>query len=430
MAAGRSAARHAFRGAAVVAVVAVAALACEAQFTGPYPCASGYASCVNPQQNLCETLLASDGMNCGSCNRQCAVGAVCNTGMCGVPGGRVARLPTPFNGQIAVNTADVFWSQGQQIVRVPPTGPAVTITNNAFQCGNATAFAVDDMNVYFVSQGTPSPQGMQGQGLVKYGIADGATTVLVPPPTSGGMSPTNGCPLSIVADAARLYMHTSFNNGGQNIHALFAVAIAGGAVTTLAMAQGNTSTPGNIVRAGTWVVWSPPQDNGGNGKPPSLQAVPIAGGSPMPLAVPNNDSFTQFTADSHSAYIGWSTCNNNCGGSSPGGTGLYTGQVVRVPFDGTASQVLGPVTGQLGGMAADLNHVYWSTDTTVWKVPSAGGDEVPIAGNLTNGVPPAVCNSCGSPPSSTLTYPLALDALSVYVADTTGTVDQILKVAK
>ena len=51
----------------LVAFLFAAPSSCKGEFTGPYPCETGYASCVYPEQNQCETDITADGANCGTC---------------------------------------------------------------------------------------------------------------------------------------------------------------------------------------------------------------------------------------------------------------------------------------------------------------------------------------------------------------------------
>src|SRR5579859_525195 len=94
----------------VVLLGAIALVAsCRAKFDGPYPCAAGYASCVDPQNDQCETNVEADGLHCGACGNACPVGAVCTAGTCGPPATVLATLQPGSQTAIAVNSSAVFW---------------------------------------------------------------------------------------------------------------------------------------------------------------------------------------------------------------------------------------------------------------------------------------------------------------------------------
>jgi hypothetical protein len=101
-----------------------------------------------------------------------------------------------------------------------------------------------------------------------------------------------------------------------------------------------------------------------------------------------------------------------------------------LPIGGGPPTILAQFTGQASSIAVDSGHVYWSTDTAVWKVPIAGGKVSSIAGSLTSGAPGYQCNGgCGSPSGGVATL-IAVDATSVYIADYAPNVDAVLKVSK
>src|SRR5690348_13662224 len=108
---------------------------CRAKFDGPYPCATGYASCIEPQNDQCETNVSTDGLNCGGCGHACPVGAVCSASTCGPPATVLAALGTGSQTAIAVNATAVFWESSSGIRRVPSSGGASTIVaSDAFTC--------------------------------------------------------------------------------------------------------------------------------------------------------------------------------------------------------------------------------------------------------------------------------------------------------
>lgn len=51
-----------------------------------FKCTTGWGNCDSNAANGCETLLLSDGANCGNCGAKCSGVLVCSNGMCKLPG--------------------------------------------------------------------------------------------------------------------------------------------------------------------------------------------------------------------------------------------------------------------------------------------------------------------------------------------------------
>jgi len=136
-----------------------------------------------------------------------------------------------------------------------------------------------------------------------------------------------------------------------------------------------------------------------------------------------------FTIDASSIYTVTAGCPCNNNNSNAQYAGPPVGVVSKIPFDGSAPTNLAEVDGSIGGIAVDAADVYWSTDTTVWKAPLAGGAATTIAGNLTNGRAAYQCNGCGGGQSQ-LSTSLALGPSSLYVAVDAANESSILEVAK
>jgi hypothetical protein len=109
-----------------------------------------------------------------------------------------------------------------------------------------------------------------------------------------------------------------------------------------------------------------------------------------------------------------------------------------VPIGGGPSTTLANFTGQASSIVLDSGNVYWSTDTDVWKVSTAGGPVSSVAGNLASASTVAgaaagyQCTSCGGS-SPGLTTLIAVGGASVYIADfpsSVSTVGAILAVPK
>lgn len=397
----------------LIGVVLVAALGCASKFEGPYPCITGYASCST--DNGCETNLDNDADHCGECGTRCGLGGRCNNGTCGDVAEEIANLSPGTHTSIAVNSWGVFWGDQGNIVMAPLTGGSpTTVATNVFTC-NGIPFAVDDDNLYYRSD-----------GLMKVS-ATGTTTTLIP---NQANQSTNGCGLFIGLDAENVYASMAVSSGGsQDTYTLSTVPIVGGTVVTLGTWQSNNNggySP--FVVAGDVVVL---RENNPNGGSSSFRLVPIDGGEPRLIATDNLNlyGFSGFTADANNAYVVGSGCGS-CNNDSPNYSGPPFGGVGMLPLDGNGpGSVFARFTGQALSVAVDRDHVYWTTDTALWKAPIAGGDVVQLAGGLGAGVPAYRCDgSCTSGPSSGTTMSIAVDATSVYIAASAAGV--ILKVAK
>jgi hypothetical protein len=423
------------RGDALTLSVVTGALAClgpgcAPEFTGPYACVDGYASCTNPAANECETDITSDATNCGACGMVCGVGAACTASVCGTPALQLATLSQPAANQestFAVNSTAVFWSGGQGqagVFSVPVGGgPTATIATD-MACQGAQAFAVDDDNLYYWSMGAFDSQGSTTGGLTELSLLGGTSTVLVPE-GNGGIP--GSCPATAV-DGANVYWLGNAT-GVQSLNGLADVPITGGTTTTLSTVP--NYDPTELVITPTSAVAVVESDNGPN----SYAVVPIGGGPPAQIS-PSASGGSIFTADATNIYVVGSSCP--CNDNGPNYSGPPMGQVVILPIAGGAVTTLANFNGQASSIALDSGNVYWSTDTAVWKVPIAGGPALPVAGNLaaaatvTGAASGYQCTGCGGSPGE-LTTLIAIDATSVYIADfpsSVSSVDAILRVPK
>src|SRR5579863_2879308 len=176
----------------VVGALEVLAAGCKPKFTGPYACETGYASCVNPSQNSCETDTTSDGLNCGACGKVCPVGAPCIDAGCGQGAKQVANLWAASQVALRTNSSTLFWSSSNVVYSLALTAPAGTLptelVNDEMACGSGgTPFAVDDTNLYYLSSGSSGCTGSGScQGLTQVSLTGGVRTLLVS--ASGGLA--------------------------------------------------------------------------------------------------------------------------------------------------------------------------------------------------------------------------------------------------
>jgi hypothetical protein len=324
---------------------------------------------------------------------------------------------------IAVNSTGVFWTEANNIYSAPLSGGApTTVANDAYTCGRSASFALNDNALYYWATGSNCPQPGNCGGLTKVSLLDGTSTVLVANQAAGNMASFNQCG-SMAVDADNVYVLVTQQQGSVATHNVYKIPLAGGALMPpLATAQGGGGSQDNVLAVTpTHLVFEVWMSNG----PPSFEVVPLGGAPAFSIALPPNSyGGGAFAADADNIYVVGSgcPCGNNSGNGPPGGG------VSKIAIRGGGGEPLAQFSGQAGGIAADATNVYWSTDTTLWKVPKAGGSAIEVAGNLTGGVPGLQCNGCGSGSSST-PISIALDATSVYLADH-GTVNAVLKVAK
>jgi hypothetical protein len=411
---------------------------CHKEFTGPYECVKGYASCIRPDLNLCETNVQTDAVNCGGCSNggpglgaTCPPGAACFDGGCGAAPTTLFSFPSAstLQSSVVVNATGVFWADATAISWLKPaaTTPS-TVGSGLATCGPSTVFAADTSSVYYVSNGFNCSQSGGCAGLVRETLSDSTVTVLVPSPMNGT---TNVCATGIAlsSDGSELYWLTSDPmNGSATTLTLSKVSLGGAApgYSTVATAQSNGSS--GLVVTPTAAIFEVSQAN----SQPSFEVVSIPGASQSSVPLPPNfGGFQYFTADSKNIYVIQSSCPCNGNGNGNGGaSGLPVGTIGMVPIDGTPTAILAQVTGQAEGIALDPSnsYVYWSTDTAAWKVPVMGGTSAQIAGNLAGGVPAMLCTGCGTYNQALIA--LAVDNNNVYLADHAANVDALLEVQK
>jgi len=208
------------------------------------------------------------------------------------------------------------------------------------------------------------------------------------------------------------------------------IGVAGQTASTLASVQsynGSSSTPLAINSTALFFFST------GSNNVPSLQIVPIGGEKATTLPVSNmhgNPAGGPMVADAANIYTLMGTCPCNTSNNNQPYVGPPPGYLTRIPLDGSPSTTLATFSGAAGGIAIDSANAYWSSDTTAWKVPLAGGDTTVLAGNLTGGVAGYQCNGCnngGFFPSEPTA--IAVGASSLYIA-ANGTENELLRVAK
>src|SRR5580698_2383884 len=330
-------------------ILGLSAAACHTKFTGPYACVQGYASCVQPQENLCETNTANDALNCGGCSSApvgagtaCHLGAPCVDGGCGAGAAQIAALPSGSQTPIVANTSGVFWSNQSDIYWLSSSGgtPA-TVATNVFSCGQAASFAVDSASVYYFSNSTNCGQGVCS-GLVQAPLSGAAPTFLT---QSQNTSTFQCASVALSADGSELYWLTSASEGSTTTLSLDKVSLTGGSAspTTVATEQSaNGSSSNRLVVTATAAIFEVNPTNNQT----AFQVVPLSGAAATVLPLPpDSQGVSAFAADSSNIYFLGSGCpcnNNNQGGTT---SGLPIGAVGKVPIDGSVGTILTQFTG-------------------------------------------------------------------------------------
>jgi hypothetical protein len=410
---------------AIATACALALCGCKAYFDGPYACETGYASCVNPDRNQCETDITSDAAHCGVCGNPCAVGAMCLDSVCTAGAVKLASVQNGTVPNIAANSTGVYWgfSSDSQITTVALSGGAPTpAATGVTGCGNSgLAFGLDDNNLYYWSNSLPCT----GGGCTTSGLADltipGGT---ISPVVSGTQITNVGCPSAMAIDGSHIYALAS--QGGNTM--LMSVPRTGGTVSTLSTIVGGGSVGNTLVVTRTKALFV-----GSKNGPSELQGVNLANPSPAPTVIPtliDGKSFGISVFAANDSYLFVSSGGCPCGNNQSNNGGILpTGRIDRFAPDGSGATLLAQFTGVVNAIVLDASFVYWATDTTVWKVPIAGGVAKRIAGNLADGAIPFQCDgSCSIPMNASIS--IAVDAKNVYIADVSPNVNAIFRVSK
>jgi hypothetical protein len=372
---------------------ALSAASCDGKFDGPYACASGYASCTTTVG--CETIISSDGANCGECGHACAPGATCLNGGCQSAPIRLVSTPSPQGLTIVgdsllwlVSDAGAEAGPGMPEVESVSTGGGKPASILSLNSNSPALFAVDSSNVYW------------------FGNSGSSNTTLLARPRRGGTVTTlaqiNNTNLSfeelLLANGSLYWAEQSCcgggngGNGGNGNQTFLSVPVGGGATTTVATMSSQNNQGNFVVADGS--LYFPPGCTNGNCN--LLASIPTSGGAVDYLTSPLDDQggSGRIVADTDNVYFvtsGWNCPNNNGMNEalSEGGNDVLTGgtTVVQFPLSGAPATILATTHDGSPVVAAaiDSAHLYWATATNAWSVPLAGGTPTPIAGNLSGG---------------------------------------------
>ena len=210
--------------------------------TGTPGCASGLTSCGQSCVDL-----KSNALHCGRCGRSC-LGQPCSDAACAPV---VVSSDFTATGRIALDAANVYWTNGDGAVRRAPIAGGPSVTLATAQSG-PTGIAVDATNAYVANKGSGT--------IVKIPLAGGA------PVTLASSQPN---PHALAIDGANVYWTNLSSGAGNGTIMRCAIAGCGGAPTTLA--TGLQYAYGLAVDA-TYAYWTTLNAGG------QVHRAPVAGG--------------------------------------------------------------------------------------------------------------------------------------------------------
>jgi hypothetical protein len=288
-------------------------------------CNAGYGNCDANAANGCESVLASDAGNCGSCGLVCAGGS-CVNGLCQAPAPVKLADAGSSNFDLAVDATYVYFGSGAGVQRVAKTGGTPTVLTP----GGTNGLAIDSLRVYFAD--------MSASAIRSVPIGGGTASTLV----SGLVAPWR-----VATNGTNVYFTDSSNQ------MLYRVPVGGGVNTVMASGMGGAS---GLALDASFVYFG--TDSGG-----VVARVPLGGGTVTTL-VSGESRPMRVAVDATSVYFTTYTAN---------------GAVKKVPLAGGSPITLASGQNQPIGIAADNGWVYWTATTTVQKVPLAGGTPVVLA---------------------------------------------------
>jgi hypothetical protein len=414
-----------------VAAAVVALAGCSKDFSGPYPCNPGFASCTTG--NSCETDLTSDPRNCGGCNTMCPVGAVC-TPVASSSSGAMATTGTcsaaPLtlstdvaNGAFAINSSYAFFQPGASgvgqstIVGVSKQGGTdfPVVTQNVQ--GGTNVLAADDANVYYLSQNMMAGPVCAPIAASPAGPLDaGASSSRVVGQPSGQCN----IPSSMVLVGSTLFLGVPNNGSALDVSS---VPTSGGPISPVA-SFGNV----NAFAVDSSNVYAIVTPNG----PCEIDSAPSAAGGSASTFISGNALNSvgggcpwAIATDGTNVYWGGNYSRNRNSDSNGGDQVcvLYVGGTsAGTPAPTLRSSVVANESPLK--MVTDGTNVYLLTNDSLWRFPpDTGATPVRIAGNLglmTNcgGGGNGIIGGCSLPGGgcgSQSQIGLAVDGTSVYV---------------
>lgn len=316
--------------------------------------------------------LATDAANCGWCGHDC--GGACAEGVCR-PTTLASRQGTIEN--VVVDSTHVYWTSATNgtVMRIPVGGglPTTLASEQRFPWG----LAVTSSAVFWtdINRLTVMTAGLDG---------DHPTLIAAHPQDHSGRDPAE-----IEADAEHVFWLYRSQNNTQLLQA----PVSGGEPTTLSFApRGMKVGPGGVY----WVEGTQLLKLGPEGGTPVVVADGLSGNGLYGTTLIAIDSTTAYLRD-------WVSKD----GSAVGAT------FMKLPLaGGTPTTIATLDTASAQSFEVDATSLYYARGPTIMKLPLAGGPPVFVAKGKISG------------------FRIAVDATSVYWADSSAADGSILKAAK
>jgi hypothetical protein len=352
--------------------IAIAGMAlssgCAKDFAGPYPCNTGYSSCVTADR--CETSIVSDPEHCGECGKACPQGAICTDGECSAAPPVLATDVFPMS--FAMNGDNLFWSSTSNagVAGFRKQSDALFgVTTPDAQPQVGTLFAVDETDLYYLAQ--PPSGAMRLQAVPADSVAAPQVRVVLELPQGA----PNQLPLVLAGDL--LFFSRNMNDS----LVVESVPKTGGSVAGAARFP---DANGSFVVDSTNVYATTTRG------PCNIKRVPVSGGDATTLVPQQQHGCPQALASDGerlywaSAYIEYPTnSDGNDNGNSQSNQRCLV-EVASIPVDGGAITTRASlVADELPlRIAIDGSDVYLATDKSVWRIPDGDSAPTRVAGNL------------------------------------------------
>jgi hypothetical protein len=325
------------------ALMTTAALSCGGLATGePIVAAEGGGDSGGADVSALDVVRGRDGTSePDACAASCA-------GTCTPTGCLVALAPEQSDPRgIAVDATSVYWTNygGGTVIKVALAGGELVTLAAGYN--HPLGIALDETNLYWTNE--------RAGTVVQEALVGGLATTLA------SLQPR---PTALAIHAPGLVW---INLGGHELPSgnVMTLALPGGAPTQLAAG----SAPQALAVGSLNAYWTNLDGPGVPEQVPpslSLTKVPLSGGGRTTLAGTLNPSHG-IAVDSTSIY--WTTLD---------GPEMSPGGVSTVALDGGPQLQLAPATG-CGGLVLDGSNLYFTTSTSIMKMPVSGGDYTTLA---------------------------------------------------
>ncbi len=397
---------------------------------GPYTCNPGFASCNGGGTGSnagCETNIASDVDNCGSCGNSCGFSSICKSGTCTAP---ALVLTTQVDSSVLeINATSVYGWGATTLTIVSKSGlqdggTVVSVPlSNALEPHPGTPFAVDDPSVYYVGSyddTSSPPQTIYGVYATPADGRPSAPRLIGTFPASAwsqhdtvptGMYLVNGTLFTILQTSPFYLNAWSVPVSGGTMAGGNSVGLDGEFPPTTAQAETKeVATDGSYLYFFTGAPGSAACE---------IQRAPLGGDTAdyvVSLSLAPGEQCPSAIAEDATGELWWGrypTLSVN-GTQCQNGT-LQVTRAIPMATPRTAGEI--PNGEAPLAIAVDGSGVYLLTDRNLWKYPPDGSPPVLLAAQLKAAAyagPNDV--KCSNLLSSGVAGTLLLDATSVYAA--------------